>query len=447
MRIWNSLAIGIREIWSHKFRSFLTMLGIILGVAALLATFALVAGMAAGSRETMRQYGGVEKVDVITQEPPAEQQAYAEISPGRTLWDAQAIRDSVAGVANVTPIYEINPGRVNRGSETTTAEVFGVWPEYSPINNHVVEFGRNLSQIDLDEANHVCVIGRNVVDGLWPGRPEYNRVGETVLIGGKPFVVVGVFEFYEREEDKRRRKFGIKPVPFMGSRSGSRRMFDPFFRKNRSVIIPFTTAFHDFKSYKITGANNEVDLGAIHTVDGITIQVADAGALQQTLDEVSEVLRQTHRGIEDFSFNTRLEFLDRIEEQTRNLRLVGGLIAGLSLVVGGIGIMNIMLASITERVREIGVRRAVGAKSRHIFAQILVESAVIGVIGGALGLLASQGLIEIFKSISPAEYDPIVDMKSAALSFAAAVLIGIGSGIYPAWKASRIAPIEALRYG
>lgn len=446
MSFWNSLAIGIREIWSHKFRSFLTMLGIILGVAALLATFALVAGMAAGSREFMQQYGGVEKVDVINQEPPADQQEYAEISPGRTLDDAEAIRAGVAGVAGVTPIYEISPGRVSRGSETTTAEVSGVWPDFVDINKHVIDQGRNLTQIDLDSANHVCVIGRSIVESLWPERRDYNCIGESIVIGHNSFVVVGVFEFYEREEDRRRRLLGLKPARPVSRRTGSSKGYDPFYRKNRAVIIPFTTAFYDFKAYQITGAKNE-DQGPIHKLDGLTIQVADVDAFQETLDEVSEILRQNHRGIEDFSFNTRQEFLERIEEQSRNMRLVGGLIASVSLIVGGIGIMNIMLASITERVREIGVRRAVGAKSRHIFAQIVVESAVIGLIGGALGLLASQGLIEIFKTVSPASYDPVVEMHSAVASFASAVMIGVVSGIYPAWKASRIAPIEALRYG
>ena len=182
LTLWNSLMIGVREIWSHKFRSFLTMLGIILGVAALLATFALVAGMAEGQREMMQQFGGVEKVGMVNQEPPEAQQGKAEISKGRTVADAEAILSQVPGVSYVTPLYELQPGKLTRGSNTMVAEVSGIWPDYVPINNHFVELGRNIAQLDLDNASHVCVIGRKVVDELWPERPQFNPLGETIFV-------------------------------------------------------------------------------------------------------------------------------------------------------------------------------------------------------------------------------------------------------------------------
>jgi putative ABC transport system permease protein len=202
--------------------------------------------------------------------------------------------------------------------------------------------------------------------------------------------------------------------------------------------------FYEFKSATLVGTT---DTGPDYKLDGLVFQVANTNRFKETLNQISNVLKMTHRGIEDFGFDTREEWFDNIEENVRNVRASGGLIAGISLLVGGIGITNIMLASITERIREIGVRRAVGAKGRDIFVQIVVESAVIGFIGGILGLFASLGIMQILIAISPAENAPVLEWENIVIAFSFAVVIGIVSGLYPAFKASRIEPIEALRYG
>ena len=445
MNLWLGLLMGFKEIWAHKFRSFLTMLGVILGVASLLSMFSLTAGMAAGMREYMTQLGGIEFVGVINQEVPPHQEYIYEISPGRTIEDAEAIAKAKALVSYVSPVVDIG-ANVVAGSENFRGEVKGAWPDYMPINKHNVEVGRDLCWLDVETAQHVAVIGRSVVDKLWPDKPNYNAVGETVSINLRPFRIVGIFEYYEREEDKRRRELGLndQPSPSRGGRERGMNRGGPFGRKNSQIVIPITTAFYEFRSANVIGKE---DQGPNRKLDGLVFQVADTKKFRQTLDRVTEILKITHRGIEDFGFDTREEWFDRIEQNARNVRASLGLIAGISLIVGGIGITNIMLASITDRIREIGVRRAVGAKGRDIFIQIVVESAVIGFLGGLLGLVASLGVIRILIAISPAENAPLLELNNVLISFSFAVVIGVMSGLYPAWKASRIEPIEALRYG
>ena len=184
MNFANSLAVGIREIWSHKFRSFLTMLGVILGVASLLSTFALTDGMAKASREYMTQMGGVERVNVIAQEVPQEQLLLADTSRGRTVEDAELIQRAAKHVSLVTPWYTQFVPLV-RKSERLRAYIYGVWPDYVPINRHTVEFGRNITQTDLDEGRSVCVIGTRVIEQLWPEKPTAKPLGETLSINGK----------------------------------------------------------------------------------------------------------------------------------------------------------------------------------------------------------------------------------------------------------------------
>ena len=439
MNFWNSLAVGLREIWSHKFRSFLTMLGVILGVASLLSTFALTDGMAKASREYMTQMGGVERINIIAQEVPQEQLLLADTSPGRTVEDAELIRRSAKSVRLVTPWYTQYVPLV-RKAERFRAYIYGVWPDYVPINRHVIEYGRNISQLDLDEGRAVCVIGTRVVEELWPERKNSKPIGETILVNGKPFVIIGIFQYYENEDARAARLKGIK-VPVVTRRG---KFYNPYTTKNTTVIIPLTTFYYEYRAANIVGL---VDQGPIPKLDGLTIQATAPEHVQDAIEEASTLLLQSHRGVEDFTFDTRQELAESIEKTARSTRLTGGLIAGISLIVGGIGITNIMLASITERIREIGVRRAVGAKSGHIFTQILVESTVVGIIGGFLGLIAALGMTHLIQYTTDGASTPVIQTASVILSFGFAVLIGVLSGIYPAWNASRIAPIEALRYG
>lgn len=444
MNLWNSLAIGLREIFSHKFRSILTMLGVILGVASLLTTFALIEGLAKNSQEFMSQMGGVERVNVVSQEVPADQVLLADTSPGRTVLDAEAIKSASNLVSAVAPIYD-QSATIQQGTAELRGIVRGAWPDHLIVNRHTVAHGRNLCQLDLDEAQRVCVIGTKVIEELWPGRTDYFPIGETVLVNQRPFKIVGILEHYESEDAKRARAEG-KPT----QKGFGRRGFNSYDRKNLTFLIPFTTAFYEFKSTSPGAKDSKTgvdDPGPVYKIDELAFQVADPTNIQPAIEEVRKILLTTHRGVEDFTFDTRQDWADSISQMTKNTRLVGYLIASIALVVGGIGITNIMLASITERIREIGVRRAIGAKAQHIFTQIVVESTVVAIFGGLLGILAALGLMFIIETATEGASAPVVDWLAALIAFGFAVVIGIFSGLYPALRASKIEPIEALRYG
>ena len=181
-------------------------------------------------------------------------------------------------------------------------------------------------------------------------------------------------------------------------------------------------------------------------LEALIVRVRDLDYFRPALDQLRKLLDITHRGVDDFDFETREDWFDRVESSVRAARLSGGLISAISLIVGGIGIMNIMLASISERVREIGIRMAVGARPRDIFLQIITEGMFISLIGAFLGIGASLGLIEILKLISPTENVPVLSWDGVLFSVVFALLAGLLSGIYPGLKAARLDPISALRY-
>ena len=459
-----TIRTGLREIWAHKFRSLLTMLGIILGVSSLVAMSALVAGMEKGAREALVAIGGLEKIRVEAQAIPTEQRHLSDQAVGITINDVYALQKSAPLVRELSPEMRLPVTVSANGKSFRPWYCSGAWPIALEMNEHVIQYGRMFNEVDDEMARSVCVIGTATRDELW-GDPEKTGkeiipIGETIYLNGMPFTVIGMFQHYESEQDRKARELAKLQGPaaktgVTRNRGGGRRRGSSFvfYLKNATVLIPLNTAWMKFRygasmvaissgggGRTVTGATGDPRLSSLE------IKIAGLDLLPETLQQIRNVLMTTHKGIEDFTFRTQEDWAEQINTFIHNARLSGGLIAGISLLVGGIGIMNIMLASISERVREIGIRKSVGAGTSDIFIQILVEALVIAVLGGLTGLLTSFALVEMLSSVAPTDNTPIITFTALSIAFGFSVLVGILAGIFPAIKAAKLNPIQALRY-
>jgi len=464
MNLWSAISIGLKEIWAHKFRSLLTMLGIILGASSLIAMSALVKGREVAAKEALIATGGLQKIRIEPQEVPIHQWHVKDQAVGVTINDAYALEASAPLVAKISPEMRLfNPTSSRKGKSFRPWICSGVWPVALEMYEHVVQSGRMFNEIDDEMARNVCVIGTGVRDELF-GSPddageEINPVGETININGQPFTIIGMFEHYESDQERKERELAkLQPKQAATgpkrSRGWSGRGGRGAFRmKNNTLFMPLNTVWLKFRASG-AGAGGGKSAGASAStlnvpdprLSVLEVKIADVDHMNRALQQIRNVLMSTHKGIEDFSFRTQEDWMEEIDTFVHNARISGGIIAGISLLVGGIGIMNIMLASISERVREIGIRKAVGAATGDVFIQILVESVVIAVLGGLAGLIASYGLVRLLESFSPTDNAPIITATAMTIAFVFSVCVGIVAGLFPAVKAARLDPIQALRY-
>lgn len=398
---WEAALDALESVSSNKLRSGLTVLGIVIGVAAVIAMLAI----GHGTQESIT--GQIESIGAnqLFVFPGGD----ASIPEDLTLEDGDAIEEaeSVLAVAAVTQ----GSFTVSTSEESVSNTINGVTADYIEVQNVSVAEGSVITQTHIDSNETVAIIGSETAEDLFGTTTDL--IGESIRINSKPFVVIGVLE----EEG--------------GTGFGS---------QDSRVLIPFST----FKAYVSRGNSNDA-------VSQLYVQATGADTVSQAEDDISRILRSRHfsnLGEDDFEVMNTQDMVEVVTSVTDTLTLFLGGIAGISLVVGGIGIMNIMLVSVIERTKEIGLRKAMGARKTDILTQFLVESLILSLAGGFLGIALGWGVAEIVGSIaasSGSELNPIVSLDSILLATIFSASVGIFFGLYPANRAAGLEPVEALR--
>jgi putative ABC transport system permease protein len=401
VRILASFRIAARALRRNKMRSVLTMLGIIIGVGSVIAAVSITTGATKQVEDKVASLGQ----NVITvfsgNFTLGGMRGGWGSAPTLTVEDAKAIESQVPTVLAVSP-EERDRAQVQAAGQNWNTQVLGEAPEYPQIRNWNISEGTMFSDQDVRTLAKVAVVGKTVTDQLFP---DQDPLGKTVRIRDIPFKIIGLLE------PKGFNLFGQD--------------------QDDVVIIPYTSHMRRITSRTF--------------VNSILVQAASAAVINKAQNDITELLRSRHRSAEqDFTVRNQVELMQAATATSRIMSVLLGAIASVSLIVGGIGIMNIMLVSVTERTREIGIRMAVGARARDILVQFLIEavtlSAVGGIIGIVLGVIATQ-IVAHFTHWPTVT--PLIWVGAACISSA---VIGIISGFYPAWKASRLDPIDALRY-
>ena len=398
-----SFKIAISSLVANKMRAILTMLGIIIGVAAVIAMVGLGSGAQKAIADRVQALGS----NLLFVRPGSSRQGHVHFGSGSMITlkmeDADALRDKNRYLANVLPEFSRN-AQSQFGSKNWNTSIVGTLPEYGSVRNAKVEQGRYFTQEEVDNTERVAVIGVDVLTNLFGAASALNQ---TIRINQDNFVVVGVLE-----------KKGQ-----MG-----------WMNQDDQILVPITTA-----QRRIFGADN---------LTGLTIKVLDETHVDEALVEVEKILRRQHRlnrdQDNDFSIRNQSDVISTMQETNKTFGFLLAAIAGVSLLVGGIGIMNIMLVSVTERTREIGIRKAIGARRRDIMMQFLVESTTLSLAGGIIGIILGVFCSYLLSAL--AHWNTMISLSSILLSFGFATAVGLFFGIYPARKASNLNPIIALRY-
>jgi len=416
MQIWESLRIALRALAANKMRSILTMLGIIIGVGAVIALLSVGHGFEQYITEQFEGLGSNLLFVVpgqLESSGPGSARSSRQRTQPLTIGDAAALADPflVPDIAAVAPEYQ-QSGVVLRGKRDIRTSISGVTPEYQTVRNFNPVLGEFIAQEHVNGRSRVAVIGSTVASELF-AEDEY-PIGQTIKLNDVPFKVVGVLE------EK-------------GGGGG-------FGDEDNIVMIPISTA--QTRLYNAGSVRGELVVSVVY------LQVATQDKMDAAADRITEVLRERHRisfrDDDDFTVINQADLIQVFGEFTAVFTTVLGAIAGISLLVGGIGIMNIMLVSVTERTREIGIRKAVGAKRRDILLQFLIEAMVMSMIGGFVGI--SLGYVASILLSNLVDLNTVVTLDAVLLATSFSAAVGLFFGIYPATRAARLNPIDALRY-
>ena len=401
---WESVVIALEGLRANKLRSVLTMLGIIIGVGAVIAMVSLGMGVRQKVQSSIASLGSNLLIIVPGATSPTGVRMAAGSSTTLLPKDAQAIAREVPGAGLVAPSVS-RQYQVVFNNRNWYTNVQGTTPEFLAIRNFSLESGVSFSTQDLNTRARVVILGKTTAENLFG---DISPIGQTIRINKAPFRVIGV----------------------LGAKGQSATGHD----QDNFAIIPLTTA--------------QERMMGINYLHNISVQAVSEDAVDQVQEDITQLLRARHRialGAEDnFTVRNLAAVMATAEETTKTITLLLGNIAAISLLVGGIGIMNIMLVSVTERTREIGIRKALGATYANILLQFLIEAVVIGVTGGLIGIALGIGASYLISAL--ADWNTVISMWAIVAAFGFSVMIGLFFGLYPARKAALLDPIEALRY-
>ena len=405
MNLANLLRIALRALANNKLRCFLTMLGIIIGVASVITMLAIGQGSKKSIQAQISEMGS----NMIMIHPGGDMRGgvrqSAEDMQTLKLEDYEDIVNETRFVSAVSPSVN-SSGQVIYGANNAPTTIYGISPDYMEIRRYKIEDGDMFTEQDIQTAAKVCVVGKTIVDNLFP--EGGNPVGKVIRFGKLPFRIVGVLE--------------SKGYNSMGM------------DQDDLILAPYTTI--------------QKKVLAITHLQGINCSALEERYTDQAIEEISEILRRNHKLKEsdedDFTIRSQQELSTMLTSTTDMMTVLLAAVAGISLLVGGIGIMNIMYVSVTERTREIGLRMSIGAKGIDILSQFLIESVLISVTGGLIGVFFGVGAALVVNKV--AHFPIFIQPWSVMLSFAVCTVTGIFFGWYPAKKAAQLDPIEAIRY-